>query len=357
MYKQGSTIARLGTAIVFASVAIVSMALPASAQFKQLPMEPLHENGQGVTASFEGWWQEADGSYNLMFGYFNRNTKETVDVPVGPNNHIDPGGPDQGQPAHFLPRRQWGVFTVKVPKDFGDKKVTWTITANGQTLSVPGHLGASWSITPMSEIGIGNTPPTISFDEKGAYIQGPRPLMAERTAKVDEPLTLTVFAADDDKSLFRPAGRGGAAAAGGRGGRGGGRGGAGRGGAETPPPAAAAGGAPAADPLADLAAAAAAAGVDADTIAQFLNPNAVNLTWQQYRGPADVKFANEKPKMEASTGPIPIKNTFNGKATTTATFSQPGEYWLRVVANDSSGPGGGGFLCCWTNGLVKVTVK
>jgi hypothetical protein len=359
MFKQDITVARLGTAVVLASVAIVCMALPASAQFKQLPMEPLHENGQGVTPSFEGWWQNADGTYNLMFGYFNRNTKEALDVPVGPNNHIDPGGPDQGQPAHFVPRRQWGVFTVTVPKDFGDKKVTWTIVANGQTLSVPGHLGASWSITPMSEIGIGNTPPTISFDEKGPSIQGPRPLLVERTAKVGEPLSLTVFAADDDKSLFRPARGGAGAAAGGRGGRGGGRGGAAA--AETPAPAGAAGAAPkpAADPTAELVAAAAAAGVDADTIAQFLNPNAVNLTWVQYRGPADgVKFGIEKPKMEPTPNSgIPVKNVFNGKATTTATFSQPGEYWLRLIVNDSSGPGGGGFLCCWTNGLVKVTVK
>jgi len=350
MYKQGSTIARLGTAIVFASVAIVSVALPASAQFKQLPMEPLHETGQGVTPSFEGWWQNPDGTYNLMFGYFNRNTKEVVQVPVGPNNHIDPGGPDQGQPAYFVPRRQWGVFTVKVPKDFGEaNKVIWTITANGQTLSVPGHLGAAWSITPLHEIGIGNTPPTISFDPAGPTAQGPTPVLVTRTAKVGEPLSLTVYAADDDKSLMRGAGRAGAAA--GRGGRGG------RGGAETPPPAAAAAATAAADNAA-LIAAAAAAGVDADTIATFMNPNAVSITWHQYRGPAEVKFSPDKPKMEPTKDSgIPIKNVFNGKATTAVTFSQPGEYWLRAIANDSSGPGGGGFLCCWTNGLVKVTVK
>ena len=346
MYKQDFTIARLGAAILFASVAIVSMAPPASAQFKQLPMEPLHENGQGVQPSFEGWWQNADGSFNLMFGYFNRNTKESLDIPVGPNNKIEPGGPDQGQPAHFVPRRQWGVFTVTVPKDFGESnKITWTIVSNGQTLAVPGHLGASWSITPLHEIGIGNTPPTISFDPAGPTAQGPRPVLVTRTAKVGEPLSITIFAADDDKSLMRGAGRAGAAA--GRGGRGG------RGGAETPPPAAAA----AADNAA-LIAAAAAAGVDADTIATFMNPNAVSITWHKYRGPGEVKFAADKPKMEPTKDSgIPIKNTFNGKATTTATFSEPGEYWLRAIANDSSGPGGGGFLCCWTNGLVKVTVK
>ena len=30
---------------------------------------------------------------------------------------------------------------------------------------------------------------------------------------------------------------------------------------------------------------------------------------------------------------------------------------LRAQANDSSGEGGGGFQCCWTNAYVKVTVK
>jgi hypothetical protein len=48
---------------------------------------------------------------------------------------------------------------------------------------------------------------------------------------------------------------------------------------------------------------------------------------------------------------------FCGSATTTATFSEPGEYTLAVVANDYSGDGGGGFQCCWSTGQVKVTVK
>jgi hypothetical protein len=47
----------------------------------------------------------------------------------------------------------------------------------------------------------------------------------------------------------------------------------------------------------------------------------------------------------------------SGKATTTATFSEPGEYVLRVVANDWSGDGGRGFQCCWTNAMMKVSVK
>ncbi len=45
------------------------------------------------------------------------------------------------------------------------------------------------------------------------------------------------------------------------------------------------------------------------------------------------------------------------EATTTATFSAPGEYWLRAQINDSSGDGGGGDQCCWTSAHVIVTVK
>jgi hypothetical protein len=46
----------------------------------------------------------------------------------------------------------------------------------------------------------------------------------------------------------------------------------------------------------------------------------------------------------------------DGKAATTAKFSAPGDYTLRLQANDASGDGGGGFQCCWTNVHVKVSV-
>src|SRR5262249_1492586 len=106
----------------------------------QLPLEPPKDSGASVTGALEGWYKNSDGSFSILVGYFNRNLKQVLDIPVGPNNHIDPGGPDQGQPTHFLPRRQWGVFTVVVPKDFGSKRLTWTITANGQTTTIPLHL-------------------------------------------------------------------------------------------------------------------------------------------------------------------------------------------------------------------------
>jgi hypothetical protein len=47
----------------------------------------------------------------------------------------------------------------------------------------------------------------------------------------------------------------------------------------------------------------------------------------------------------------------SGRATTTVTFSEPGEYLLHVLANDASGDGGQGYQCCWSNAQVKVSVK
>jgi hypothetical protein len=351
MRNAAFAINRVRTAVVFASLAVVSTALPANAQFKfkQVPVSRPQESGQSVTPAYEGWWQNPDGTFNLLFGYFNRNTKETFDIPIGPNNRMElsggtPGPPDEGQPTHFLTRRQKGVFTVTVPKDFGDKKLTWTIVANGHTLSVPGHLGAGWIISPMSEVGIGNTPPTVSFDEKGPSVQGPLPLVVQCTAKVGEPLSFTVFVADDDKSLgikvmravlevaLRATGR--------------------------PDPVAAGAGGEDAVATPQLLAMAAAAGFDADTIALFKGGPSVTLAWQKYRGTGEVTFDNPRPNVEEVPGSeIPIKNVFNGKGTTIVTFSEPGEYVLRVVANDSSGPEGGDFVCCWTNAEVIVTVQ
>src|SRR5215475_14824879 len=155
----------------------------------QLPpgvvLEPIRESGQSVTGAFEGLYPNPDGTYSLLVGYFNRNSMQTLDIPAGPNNRIEPGGPDQGQTTHFLPRRQWGVFRIVVPKDFGDKKLTWTIVANGQTTSIPMSLNPLWVVEPMLDAGVGNTPPVLRFDIGGPAFQGPpRGIAQTLSAKV-----------------------------------------------------------------------------------------------------------------------------------------------------------------------------
>jgi hypothetical protein len=71
------------------------------------------------------------------------------------------------------------------------------------------------------------------------------------------------------------------------------------------------------------------------------------ISLHKFRGPGDVTF---------DRGRHPVK-TQGEVIAPTATFSAPGEYLLRVQANDESGEGGAGFQCCWTNTYVKVTVQ
>jgi len=251
----------------------------------------VRERGSSVTGAYEGWWAEKDGSIRMLVGYFNRNTAQELDIPVGPNNRIDPGGPDQGQPTHFLTARQFGVFTVKLPKDFGDKKLTWTIVANGLTNTITMHLKKDWIIEPFLDAASKNTPPVLKFQADGMPFTGPPVTIASSyTAVVGEPLTLTSWGSDEGAKVNVETG--------GRGGRG------------------------AASPLIE--------------------------SWSKFRGPGAVTFTPPRPTLDRENG---------GKATTTATFSAPGDYVLRLQANDSSGDGGGGFQCCWTNAHVAVSVK
>jgi hypothetical protein len=66
-------------------------------------------SGQDIQPYFEGWIKNADGSFDMVFGYMNRNWQEELAIAAGPDNTIDPGGPDRGQPTYFLPRRQGWV--------------------------------------------------------------------------------------------------------------------------------------------------------------------------------------------------------------------------------------------------------
>jgi hypothetical protein len=290
MGAHPSTVATVvGVAAVACVVLIRAQQAPG-----QLPLEPPRESGQSVTGAFEGWYQNPDGTFKLLVGYFNRNLKQTLDIPIGPNNRIEPGGPDQGQPTHFLPRRQWGVFTITVPKDFGDKKLTWTLVANGQATSIPLHLNPLWVVDPFKDAALGNTPPTVRFEPGGAAHRGPPSGISRSfTTGMSDLLTLTVWVTDD---RIRPPEA--QARLGGQGGRGG----------PPPPP--------------------------------------VMVSWSKFRGAGAVTFDKEKPVVDEA----------DGKASTTATFTAAGEYILRAQVNDSTGEGGRGFQCCWTNAHIKVTV-
>jgi hypothetical protein len=271
-----------------------------------LPSEPPRGFGASITGAYEGWFDNPDGSHTFLVGYLNRNRAQEVDVPIGPNNRIEPGGPDLGQPTHFLPGRHVGMFTVTVPKSFTpDQRLTWTITVNGQTTSIPLRLHTDYNVSPF-RIAHGapganadNVPPTIRFEEKGAPLQGPIAMVAKpaltRTTSVATPLALTVWAEDDARF-----GSGSNAPM------------------RNPPP-------------------------------------PVTLLWSHYRGAGKVTFDKARPDAETLLGGN-VGQPFRGRFASSARFSAPGEYLLHMTANDYSGDGGGGEVCCWTTAIVKVTV-
>ena len=192
------------------------------------------------------------------------------------------------------------MFAIPVPKDFTPQdKYTWTIFANGQFNTIPLRLNQDYVISPFSEIAVGNTPPVIRFEENGTAIQGPIAMLARAPLRND----VVVHAAAVDAlghrryEVYQRHER--AADSGDR------------------PP--------------------------------------VTLLWSKYRGPGGVKFDKPNPPAQAS-GPVSEATGFSGKATTSVTFSEPGDYVLHVTVNDYSGDGGGGFQCCWTTSLIKVSV-
>lgn len=156
-----------------------------------------------ITPVFEGWEQNPDGSFNLLFGYYNR-TWEEIDIPIGPDNSIEPGGLDQGQPTHFFPRRTRYLFRIRVPKDFGKNEVVWTLTVNGKTQRAYGTLKPDYftdSMIIQANNGEGsvqggannNLPPVLNVEGEQT-----------RHVKVGAPVTLTALASDDGIPRARP---------------------------------------------------------------------------------------------------------------------------------------------------------
>lgn len=288
---------RGGTAVVtvvrVALLALIATAPDSAAQERNVRDVPIpHDVGQSISPSFEGWFENVDGTFTLSWGYFNRNYEEQPDIPIGPDNQFSPGPADRGQPTHFLTRRHTGIFTTVVPADFGDQTLTWTIVRGGAAISIPGHLRPEWVIDAMMEAPSRNTPPVVRFAPAGDSGQGPTGVRADVRASFPT-ATLTVWATDDMVRKMREQQRDA--------------------GAEAPE-------------------------------ARF------GLAWSKYRGPGTVTFAEPEPKTDDT-----------GQAVTTATFSEPGRYVLRLLAWDDTGPPAFvmavGFQCCWTNGYLTVDVR
>ena len=285
---ERTTCLRRRTATACAALAVATALFAAAVVRTSAQIGPT--TGQNVAPVFEGWERNPDGSFNLVFGYFNRNWDEEIDVPIGPNNAIEPGGADQGQPTKFYPRRTRFLFRIRVPSDFGDKEFVWTLTSNGKTERAYATLKPDY-IIDNSIIAANNG------EASGRPDNSPPVLKVESEqvghVKVGDAITLTAVATDDGVSAARP----------------------------MPPP-----------PLLQIAA-----------IVPF-GATGLRLSWFVYRGAGTVTF--DPPQFKAweddrdgrdspvsagwVTPPVPPDNTWVVRAT----FAGPGTYVLRGLAHD-----------------------
>jgi hypothetical protein len=287
-----------------------------------------YSTGQSVSPAYEGWWPNPDGSFTLFFGYMNSNWLEELDVPIGPDNNIEPGGPDQEQPTHFYPRRNPFLFTIRVPKDFGNKELIWTLTTHGKTEKAYASLKGDYEIDKhviSTEVGGDggslrdelrtNIPPDLKVDGD-----------KRRSVRVGDAVTLVAVASDPDNI---PAKR-------------------------KPQPAAA-------TPTAGQPTPAVPVNPEyrLPSLGVPSTPGGLRFSWSVFRGKADaVIFSPEQMKTWMDTrvySNSPWSPPFlipepppDGKWTVQATFKEPGTYVLRAVASDGS-------LFTYDNVTVSVT--
>jgi len=284
-----------GTAIVLAALWLLPIRSAAQT----------YSSGQPVWPAFEGWEKNDDGSFTFLFGYMNENWQEELDVPIGPDNNIEPGGPDRGQPTHFQPRRNRFMFKVRVPADWGNKEMIWTLTTRGNAQKAYASLRTDLlieNIDLMSEtgaLGAGTSNPELRADKPpGIAVQGPKTV----NAKVGQPVSLIAVVTDDGVPRRR----------------GGGPGRPGGPNINLLPP-------------------------SRITVGKNLG---LHLAWFVYRGAGKVTFDPVQIKTweDTRTGanspwaPIwtPPQVPPDGKYTVTATFAEPGTYVLRARADDGA---------------------
>ena len=113
-------------------------------------------------------------------------------MPIGPENSFNIGDADQGQPTHFLPRRNRFIFRVPVPTGFTDTdELVWTLTTQGKTEKAYASLRLDYQIDDVvrasetGALGAGSSSPEIRANKPPSIeVQGRKSL----TAKVGEPV-------------------------------------------------------------------------------------------------------------------------------------------------------------------------
>jgi len=265
----------------------------------------IRPSGQPVLPTFDGWVLEADMSTTLCLGYYNLNLDEALEIPIGPNNWIEPEKYNGLQPTYFNPvpmqarnkLKHYCVLPINIPAG-SDERIVWHLRRNyNEDLAVPAHNQSEYYRvedlffpTDRAERG-GSLAPIVRFVEPpgpegiGKGLRG-NIRVGPVSARVGRPLTLTLAVRQ-----------------------------------------------PTADEYEDVAP------YDGP-------PRTFEVSWAKYSGPPDVLGIVTFGPNYFDVGPG------EGTATTTATFNEPGKY---VLITQVLG-GAYDMQCCWTNGFVEVEV-
>lgn len=276
---------------------------------RDYPLARLQPSGDLVTPFFDGWYDNGDETVTYVFGFMNRNLEESVDIPIGPNNHITPAAYDGVQPTHFpafdqedrrgaatstrnaipgttIPRgmlRERGAFAVTVPAGI---EVVWTLTHAGHTYSIPGRATSPAYQFSHAPAAAGSMSPAIRFEQAGIESVDREGIVSESvTTAAGIPVRLSALIQDRGvREQYDP----------------------------------------------DMA----------------VYP--VTGSWLHHQGPGAVHFDPERTTHEGEGW---------GEVVTQATFSLPGEYIVRLRAdNFGASDSRFGKQCCWSNAYVPVRV-
>ena len=170
----------------------------------------IRASGQPVIPLFDGWFPNGDGSRSLCFSYFNMNTEQALDIPLGENNHLSDTRFTALLPTHFDPlppeyRHRFCAFTVRVPADFRrDEKIIWTLGSAGETLSVPGHILPAFILDEPKSDGRGDVAPMVKLAFDGEAVQGRVGIhsSAATLARAGVPVTLKAWITHPDGRVW-----------------------------------------------------------------------------------------------------------------------------------------------------------
>ena len=297
------------------ALAVMLTGLVATPMFAQLP-ENLRDfplavrsaQGESVAPFFNGWIKNEDGSTTMIFGFANQNREAVIDVPLGSNNFIEPAKYDGVQPTHFpvynrggfVGIQERGAFAITVPAEEAGTEVVWTLTSGGKTWSVPGRATSTAYEMSNGERALGSLKPAIRFSMNGSESTSEEGIYAPRvTTSVGDPITLTAYVQD-------------------RGNR-------------------------------------------ADYEDNKMLNYPLGTEWLMHQGPAAPDFSQAliTGRERAREGGESGSSGNNGweEVTTQATFSEPGDYIVRLRVDNFQAPDSQfDNVCCWSNAYVPVSV-